>query len=150
MIFFLSFILSLCTTIRPKNRVLINLLFLFVHDHSTKSDVTLTVLFILFLDVPIFRSLYSWQILPLYFHRSVSGSTALIFCLLYSQQYYLYLSYTIFIGERLLYFVHYIHGYMKALLAKPNPDANYFYLMRGELTKIGEYMTSCSKITGKN
>ena len=84
MIFFLSFILSLCTTIRPKNRVLINLLFLFVHDHSTKSDVTLTVLFILFLDVPIFRSLYSWQILPLYFHRSASGSTALIFCLLYS------------------------------------------------------------------
>ena len=59
MIFFLSFILSLCTTIRPKNRVLINLLFLFVHDHSTKLGVTLTLLFILFLDVPIFRLLYS-------------------------------------------------------------------------------------------
>ena len=58
MIFFLSFILSLCTTIRPKNRVLINLLFLFVHDHSTKLGVTLTLLFILFLDVPIFRLLY--------------------------------------------------------------------------------------------
>ena len=36
MTFFLSFILSLCTTIRPKTRVLINLLFLFVLDHSTK------------------------------------------------------------------------------------------------------------------
>ena len=79
MIFFLSFILSLCTTIRPKNRVLINLLFLFVHDHSTKLGVTLTLLFIFFLDVPIFRLLYSWQILPLWFHRSVSVSTAFIF-----------------------------------------------------------------------
>ena len=40
MIFFLSLILSLCMTIRPKNRVLINF-FLFVHDHST--GVTLTL-----------------------------------------------------------------------------------------------------------
>ena len=40
--------------------------------------------------------------------------------------------------------------FWKTLLAKPNPDANYFYLMRGELTKIGEYMTSFSKIVGKN
>ena len=84
MIFFLSFILSLCTTIRPKNRVLINLLFLFVHKHSAKLGVTLALLFILFLDVPIFCLLYSWQILPLYFHRSVSGSTAFIFRPLYS------------------------------------------------------------------
>ena len=38
----------------------------------------------------------------------------------------------------------------KALLAKPNPDANYFYLMRDELTKIDEYMTSFSKIARKN
>ena len=114
MTFFLSFIHSLCTTIRPKNRVLINLLFLFVHDHSTKLGVTLTLLFILFLDVPIFCLLYSWQILPLYFHHSVSSSTAFIFRPLYSQQYYLYLSYTIFIGELLLYFVRYIHGYMKS------------------------------------
>ena len=34
--FFISFILSLCTTIPPKIRVLINLFFLFVHDYSTK------------------------------------------------------------------------------------------------------------------
>ena len=77
--FFLSFIHSLCTTIRPKNRVLINLLFLFVHDHSTKLGVTLTLLFILFLDVPIFRLLYSWQILPLHFIRYVHRSTTYIF-----------------------------------------------------------------------
>ena len=38
----------------------------------------------------------------------------------------------------------------KALLAKPNPDANYFYLMRDELIKIDEYMTSFSKIARKN
>ena len=122
MIFFLSFILSLCTTIRPKNRVLINLLFLFVHDHSTKLGVTLTLLFILFLDVPIFRLLYSWQILPLYFHRSVSGSTAFIFRPLYSQQCYLYLSYTVLIGELLLYFVHYIHDYMRSSPKSFCPD----------------------------
>ena len=81
---FLSFILSLCRTIRPKNRVLINLLFLFVHNHSTKLGVTLTHLFILFLDVLIFSLLYLWQILPLCFHRSVSGSTSFIFRLQYS------------------------------------------------------------------
>ena len=36
MTFFLSFIHSLCMTIRPKISVLINLFILFVHDHSTK------------------------------------------------------------------------------------------------------------------
>ena len=77
MIFFLSFIHSLCKTIRSKNSVLINLFFLFVHDHSTKLGVTLTLLFILFLDVPIL--LYSWQILPLHFIRYVPSSTTHIF-----------------------------------------------------------------------
>ena len=67
-----------------KNRVLLNLLLLFAHDHSKKLGVTLTLLFNLFLDVPIFCLLYSWQILPLYFHRSVSGSTAFIIRPLYS------------------------------------------------------------------
>ena len=86
----LSFIIhSLCTTIRPKNRVLINLLFLFVHDHSTKLGVTLTLLFILFLDVPIFCLLYSWQILPLHFTyifrsvRYINWRAVLIFRTLY-------------------------------------------------------------------
>ena len=81
---FLSFILSLCTIIRPKNKVLINLLFLFMHKHSTKLGITLALLFILFLCVPIFCLRYLWQILPLYFHRFVSGSTAFIFRPLYS------------------------------------------------------------------
>ena len=76
----LSFIIhSLCTTIRPKKRVPINLLFLFVHDHLTKLGVTLTLLFILFFDVPIFRLLYSWQILPLHFIRYVHSNTTYIF-----------------------------------------------------------------------
>ena len=82
--FFVSFIISLCTTIQSKNRVLINFLFLFVHDHSTMLGVTLTLLFILFLDVPKFSLLYSWQTLPLYYDRSVFGSTAFTFRPLYS------------------------------------------------------------------
>ena len=77
MIFFLSFIHSLCTTIRSKNSV--NFLFLIVHDHSTKLGVTLTLLFILFLDVSIFRLLYSWQILPWHFIHYVHSSTTYIF-----------------------------------------------------------------------
>ena len=79
MVFFLLFIHPLCRTIRPNNRVLINLLLLFVHDHSTKLGVTLTRLFILFLDVPIFHLLYSWQILPLHFIRYVNSSTTYVF-----------------------------------------------------------------------
>ena len=79
MIFFLSFIHFLCTTIRPKDRVFINLVFLFVHDHSTKLGVTLTLLFILFLGVPIFHLLYSWQILPLHFIHYVHNSTTYFF-----------------------------------------------------------------------
>ena len=40
-------------------------------------------------------------------------------------------------------------GKRKALLAKPNPDANHFYFISDELTKIGEYMTSFSKMAQK-
>ena len=90
MIFFISFILSLCTTIRPKNSVLFNLLFLSVHDYSTKLEVTLTLLFVVFLDVAIFILLYSWQILPLYFHRSVSGSTFYFVCYIHSSTTYIF------------------------------------------------------------
>ena len=107
MIFFFSFILSLCTTIRPKNRVLINLLFLFVHDHLTKLGVTLTLLFILFLDVSKFRLLYSCQILPLYFRplflavlplyfvRYIHSSTTYIFRTLYSLESCSYILYAV-------------------------------------------------------
>ena len=82
--FFLSFIISLCTTIQSKKRVLINFLFLFVHDHWTMLGVTLTLLLILFLDVPKFSLLYSWQTLLLYYNRSVFDSTAFTFRPLYS------------------------------------------------------------------
>ena len=107
MIFFFSFILSLCTTIRPKNRVLINLLFLFVHDHLPKLGITLTLLFILFLDVSIFRLLYSCQILPLYFRplflavlplhfvRYIHSSTTYIFRTLYSLESCSYILYAV-------------------------------------------------------
>ena len=48
MIFFISFILSLCTTIRPKIRVLINLFYLYT-TIPPKLGVSLTLRFILFL-----------------------------------------------------------------------------------------------------
>ena len=90
------FFFLLCTTIRPKIRFLINLLFLFEHDHSTKLGVALSLYFILFLIVPILGMLYSWQILPLYFLCSVCGRTALIFR-------------PPFQSSTTLYFIHYIH-----------------------------------------
>ena len=52
-------------------------------------------------------------VLILYFVRSISGNTAFIFRPLYSQQYFTYTSYTIFMEVLLLYFVRYIHDYMK-------------------------------------
>ena len=59
MVFF-HLIFLLCTTIPLKIRVLINLFFLFVHNHSTKViEVTLTLQFILLFIVPMFRLLYS-------------------------------------------------------------------------------------------
>ena len=75
-----------------------SLIYCFVHDHSTKLGVTHTLLFIPFLDVPIFPLLYSWQILPLLLIGYVHSNT-------------------IFIRELFLYFVRYIHGYMNS---KPN------------------------------
>ena len=103
----LSFILSLSTTIRPQIRVLINYFYL----HTTiwpKLGVTLSPKFILFLIVPVFCLLYSWQYFPytlyalflevlllcfvryglfrppLYFVHCVHGTAALIFRTLYS------------------------------------------------------------------
>ena len=83
MIFFLSFILSLCTTIQPKNSVLINLLFLFVHDHSANLGVTLTLLFIIFLDVPIFWFIIFIAVLPISFVHHIHWRAALILRTLY-------------------------------------------------------------------
>ena len=88
MIFFLPFILSLCTTIRPKIRFFINLFCLFLHDHRPKLGVTLTLKSILFLIVPIFCLQYclcisSATIIPLYFAHYIHRSAAFIFRTLY-------------------------------------------------------------------
>ena len=65
---FLSFILSLCTTIRTKISVLINLFFLFVQDHSTKvrghSSATI---------IPLYFVYYIHKGLLLYFVRYING-----------------------------------------------------------------------------
>ena len=98
MVFF-HLIFLFCTTIRPKIRVLIDLFFMCTRPFDQKIGFsliycfylcttirlsqglgTLTLLFILFLDVPIFRLLYSWPY------------TVLAFRPLCFQQYYLYLS----------------------------------------------------------
>ena len=115
LVLFHLFILSRMT-IRLKIRVLINLLILFVHDHSTKVRGHSSFLIYSFIHcADIFFAIFK-TVISLYFVRSISGSTAFIFRLLYSQQYYPYVSYTIFMEVLLLCFVCCIHGYMKSLL----------------------------------
>ena len=123
----LSFILSLCTTFRPKIRVLINLLFLFVHNHLTKLEVTLNLYF--FLNCANISFVIFMTVLPLYFLRSVSGSTTFIF------------SYTIFMEVLLLYLVRYIYGYMKV---KPLLDIQATTERRFTLKRVHDKITSCS------
>ena len=87
MIFFISFILCLCTTIQPKIRVHITLFF-FVHDCSTKVTDHSYSEFILFLIVAIFYLEYclyisSATVIPLYFIHYIHRSAAVIFCMLY-------------------------------------------------------------------
>ena len=88
MIFFISFILSLCTTIRPKTRVLINLFFYLYTTIRPKLGVTLTLKFILFLTVLIFCLQYclyisSAAIMPLHFVHYIHRRAAFIFRRLY-------------------------------------------------------------------
>ena len=81
----------------PFDQKLVSSLIYFFYLYTTvqpKLGVTLTLKFILFLIVPNFVC-----------------STAFIFPPLQS---YLYISYTIFIEVLLLYFVRYIHGFMKS------------------------------------
>ena len=108
----LPFILSLCTTIRPKIKVLIDFLFS-VHDHSTKVRGHFYYLIYSFLNCGNISFAKFMEVLPLYFARCTFGSTAFMFRPLYSQQYYPYISNTIFMEVLLLYFMRYIHGYMK-------------------------------------
>ena len=78
----LSFILSLCTTIWPKIRILINLFLLFVHDHSTKIRGHSYSLIYFFLNCANILFAVFMAVRPLYFVLSNSDSAAFIFCLL--------------------------------------------------------------------
>ena len=88
MIFFYLFSL-LCTTIRPKIRVLIDLFFLFVHDHSTKVrghsySVIYSFLncanisFAIFItDCPYISYALFLAVVPLYFVRYIHSSQSI-------------------------------------------------------------------------
>ena len=92
----LSFNLSLCMTIRSKIRVLI-ICFLFVHNHLAKvKDHSYSLIYSFVNCANILFAIFV-AVLPLYFVRSVSGSTAFIF-----------------MAVLLLYFVRYMHGYMNS------------------------------------
>ena len=96
-----------------KIRVLIIFLFLFAHDYSTKLGVIL-LFYIHGSTALIFRPLYLWAVVLLYFVCYVHGSTAFTFRPPYSLQYCPYIWYTVFMEVPFLYFVCYIHGYMKS------------------------------------
>ena len=132
-LFYLFFLL--CTTIRPKLRVFIDLFFILAHDHSTKLHGPLSFILSLCTSIRskirvlinfffLFEHNHSTKVrqeslllfklffpeLCQYFVCYIHDSTALIFPTLYSWQYCLYISSAIFIALLSLYFVHYIHG----------------------------------------
>ena len=90
-IFFLSFIQSLCKTIRPEIRVLINLFFYLYNTIRPHLGVTLTLKFIIFLIVPTFCMQHCLYIsfvifivvLPISFVNYIHWRAALIFRTLY-------------------------------------------------------------------
>ena len=87
-LFFLSFILSLCTTIRPKISVLIIFFFYLYMTIRPKLGVTLILKVVISLIKPIFCLQYclyisSATIIPLYFVYYIHRSAALIFRTLY-------------------------------------------------------------------
>ena len=87
MIFFISFILCLCTTIRPKIRVHITLyffctrLFTKVTDHYYSEFILFLIVAIFFLEYCLYIS--SATVIPLYFIHHIHRSAAVIFCMLY-------------------------------------------------------------------
>ena len=103
-IYLLSFVFSLCTTIRPKIRVIINLFILFVHDHSAKvrgHSYSLIDFSPNCANIPfgIFKAVFSYisftlilAVLPLCFVRYLHSSTS-----------YPYTSYTLIMEVLLLY-----------------------------------------------
>ena len=86
----LSYFLPLCTTIRPKVRVLINLFLLFEHDHLTKIWGHSYSLIHSFLNCTNISYTIFMAVLPLYFVRYIHVSTALIFRTLYPWLYEVY------------------------------------------------------------
>ena len=90
----------LCTIIRPKRRVLIDLFFLFVHNHPTKIRGHSCSLIQSFLNCANISFAIFNSVLLLYFVRSIHGSAALtlIFRALYSQKYCSCVSDAIFIA----------------------------------------------------
>ena len=128
-LFHLTFLL--CTTIRPKIRVAIDLFLFCAHDHSTKIYGLLSFFFLFVHNHSTKVRSHSYSLIYSFLCRYVvcyiQGSISLIFCslffwqqclyisyLVYSQQYCPYVSYAIFMEVLLLYFVRYIHGYMKS------------------------------------
>ena len=82
----LIYLFYLYTTIRPKIRVLINLIFFLVHDHSTKVIGHSYFLIYYFLNCANISFAIFKAVLPLYFVRSIHRGAALtlIFRTLYS------------------------------------------------------------------
>ena len=94
-----SFILSLCTTIRSKIRVLINLFFyLYTTIQPKLGRGHCYSLIYSFLNSTNILFAIFMAVLPLYFVCSISDSTAFISRPLFSQQYYPYILYTIFMA----------------------------------------------------
>ena len=104
-------IFSFRTTIRPKIRFLINSIFLFAHDHSTKVRGDSYSLIYSFINCTNISFALFLAVLPLHFVSYTQSSTpaAFIFCTL----------------AALIYSVRYILGYMKSL-----PGIYFFLLLR--------------------
>ena len=113
LVLFHLFFLSLCRTIRPK---LGYSLFFYFYLHTTiRPRLGVILLFYIHGSTAlIFRPLYLWAVVLLYFVCYVHGSTAFTFRPPYSLQYCPYIWYTVFMEVPFLYFVCYIHGYMKS------------------------------------
>ena len=94
------------TSVQPKISVLINLIFLFVHNHSTKvtsHSYSLIYSFLHCADILLYsRQCFPYisfalflAVLPLYFIRSIHSSTSLMFPTLYSWKCCSYILYAI-------------------------------------------------------
>ena len=94
---FFHFFFSLCTTIRPKIRVIINLIFVFVHDHLTKVRGYSYSLIHTFLNCTNISSAVFLAVLPLRFVRYIQSSASYpyISCSIFMKVLLLHISYAI-------------------------------------------------------